>query len=408
MYSLFLIVLYASWVLLCIVFIKIVFFVGFSASHHIKHRRLHPRTLTDSPLVSVIIPSYNEGPTLNNCVDSLLTQTYQNIEIIIVNDGSTDNTRNIARRLARRHPQIRVRNKKNGGKASALNFGIAKAKGSIVISIDADSMFLPDTVAQLVLSFQDSDVAAVGGNVKVASRHGLLARQQALEYITGLTIQRQAFSRLGCMQVISGAIGAFRKDALDAIGGYSTDTIVEDMDITIELANRGYRVVYNPSAIAYTEAPGNLRDFLKQRYRWTYGSFQVLAKHRQYLWRSGYMGYIGMPYFMIFPWVEVGVSLMFFLLLSRAIVTGHMSDLLVMCALMGAVQTILVMYALVMDREDKRLGLLTIIDSFLYYHLISFTTLRAGINYLRKKEATWNKLKRYGRNVMPMEPVTGK
>lgn len=403
--SLFLIILYVSWSLLGVVFIKIIFFVGLSTRHHVRHRRNHRLRLVKNPLVSIIVPSYNEGPTLLNCINSLLAQSYKHAEIIIVNDGSTDNTLQVADRLARRYRNIRVIDKPNGGKASALNAGIAVAYGPIVVCIDADSMFLADTVTQLVLSFQDPEVAAVGGNVKVASRRGLLARQQALEYITGLTLQRRAFSHLGCMQVISGAIGAFRKDALIAVGGYAYDTIVEDMDITIELANQGYKVIYNPAAVAFTEAPGNLRDFLKQRYRWTYGSFQVLSKHRQHLFRPNYMGYIGMPYFLVFPWVEVMVSALFFVTLFRAVTSGHVLDLVIMCALMLTVQASLIMYALAMDKEDKRLGVLAIIDSFFYYHLISFTTLRAGFNYLRRKEAKWDKLQRYGRNVLPMQPA---
>lgn len=405
MYTLFLIFLYVSWALLLVILLKIIFFVTLSSRHHLRHRRKYSFRLQRNPLVSVIVPSYNEGLTLTNCINSLVAQTYRHVEIVIVNDGSTDNTLQVANRLARRYRNVQVVDKPQQGKASTLNAGIAAAYGSIVVCIDADSMFLPDTVTQLVLSFQDPEVAAVGGNVKVAGRRGLLARQQALEYITGLTLQRRAFSYLGCMQVISGAIGAFRKDALLAVGCYATDTVVEDMDMTIELSNHGYKIIYNPLAVAYTEAPGNLRDFLKQRYRWTYGSFQVLSKHRQQLWRPTYMGYIGMPYFLIFPWVEVFISALFFVTLARAIMTGHVSDLLIMCSLMLAVQTVLIMYALAVDKEDKKLGALALIDSFFYYHLISFTTLRAGINYMRKKEAKWHKLQRYGRNVMPLTPA---
>jgi poly-beta-1,6 N-acetyl-D-glucosamine synthase len=405
LYSVFDVILVVSLALLAVVFVKILFFVSLSARHHARHRQLHPVKLKQNPLVSILVPSYNEGLTLYNCIDSLLRQTYRNSEIVIINDGSTDNTLEIARKIAKKYAKVRVIDKPNGGKASALNAGITQANGEIVVSIDADSMFMRNTVEQLVLSFHDPKVAAVGGNVKVANRGNVLARQQALEYITGLTLQRSAFSHLGCMQVISGAIGAFRRDALLAVGGYAYDTIVEDMDVTIELANHGYKVAYNPEAIAYTEAPETLHDFLKQRYRWTYGSFQVLTKHRQRIWHPSSMGYLGMPYFMIFPWVEVIISGLFFTTLYFAAFTGHLAGLAVMCTLMLGVQTTLIMYALFVDKEDKKLTLLSIIDSFFYYHLISFTTLRAGINYLRKKEARWNKLQRYGKNVMPLRPT---
>lgn len=392
-----------GWAMLCLLFFKIIFFVSFSSRHYVRHRRRHPSKLTRIPFVSVIVPSYNEGLTLANCINSLAYQTYPRYEVIIVNDGSTDNTLSVARRLAQKYrPFVRIVNKKNGGKASALNRGIARAKGQIVICIDADSMFMKDTIEQLVLAFEDPAVAAVGGNVKVANRHKVLSRQQALEYITGLTLQRRTFAHLGCMQVISGAIGAFRRDALLAIGGYSSTTIVEDMDTTIELAKRGYKVVYNPRAVAFTEAPENLRDFLKQRYRWTFGGFQVLSKHRDVLWHRGNkrMGYIGLPYFLIFPWFDVLVSMLVLLTLSQIMLTGDFYLLLIylgMCLL----QATLIAYALTMDKEDKKLVLMTITEALVYYHLLSFTTLRAGINFIRKKKTGWDKLERYGKNILP-------
>lgn len=402
--GLFHVVVLISWGLLAVVFLKLTFFVSLSSRHHRHHKRRHAAYLVREPFVSVIIPSYNEHNTLANCVHSLLNQTYLNYEIIIVDDGSTDGTFWVARHFARKHKLVRAFTKNNGGKASALNFGASKARGSIIVAIDADSIFLNDTVEQLVLSFHNPQVAAVGGNVKVANRSNPLARQQALEYITGLTVQRQAFAHLGCMQVISGAIGAFRRDVFDAIGGYSRDTIVEDMDITIELVKRGYKVIYNPQAIAYTEAPESIHAFLRQRYRWTFGSFQVLRKHRKALWHrhTNGMGFIGMPYFLIFPWIEVCVSLLFFVALFKAFLVGGVPDLLIMFALMCAVQATIICYALIMDKEDKRLIALAVIDSVFYYHLISYTTLRAGIDYLRKKKATWNKLERYGRNILPV------
>ncbi|HTE57276.1 MAG TPA: glycosyltransferase family 2 protein [Verrucomicrobiae bacterium] len=404
--GLFTFVSWFSWVILVFVIAKILFFTTLSMKHHTRHKRLHPRALSYTPFVSVIVPSYNEGMTLNNCIESLVAQTYPNFEIVIVNDGSTDDTLQVARRIARQYkPLIRIVTKENGGKATALNRGIARSRGDIIVCIDADSIFLPNTVEQLVLSFHDKDVAAVGGNVKVANNKKLLSRQQSLEYITGLTIQRKAFAHLGCMQVISGAIGAFRREAILGIGGYSTTTIVEDMDTTIELARHHYKVVYNPSAIAYTEAPETLDAFLKQRHRWIYGSFQVLSKHRSTLWKrnTNFMGFIGMPYFLLSPWLDMGITILFVLSLFRAIVTNDLLGFLGMVVVMFSLQVSLIMYALVADKENKKLIALAVIDSFIYYHLISYATLRAGIEYLRGNNATWNKLERYGKNVLPQE-----
>ena len=404
--GLFTFVSWASWVILAFVVAKVIFFTSLSMKHHANHKRMHPRALVHTPFVSVIVPSYNEGVTLNNCIDSLVSQTYPNYEIVIVDDGSTDDTLKVARRLARQHrPLIRIVTKENGGKATALNRGIARSKGDIIVCIDADSIFLPNTIEQLVLSFHDKDVAAVGGNVKVANNKKLLSRQQSLEYIMGLTLQRKAFAHLGCMQVISGAIGAFRREAIVGIGGYSTNTIVEDMDTTIELARQHYKVVYNPSAIAYTEAPESMEAFMKQRKRWIYGSFQVIAKHKDILFKrnTNFMGFIGMPYFLVSPFLDIIITVLFALTLARAIVVDNVNDFFIMVTIMFLLQVTLIMYALAADKENKKLIALAIIDSFIYCHILSWATLGAGVQYLRGRKMSWNKLERYGKNIVPQE-----
>lgn len=334
-----------------------------------------------------------------------MRQDYKNYEIIIVNDGSTDKTHRVAKAIKTEHPErIKYFKKQNGGKARALNYGIARSSGEIVVSMDADSIFQRNTVRKLVLSFYDKDVVAVGGNVKVANRDNFLTKHETVEYITGLNIQRRSFAMLGCMQVISGAIGAFRKDSLLAAGGYSADTIVEDMDITISLQTNGGKVVYNGNAIAFTEAPDSISNFLKQRYRWTFGGFQVLRKHRYMLFNPSYknLGMIGLPYFMIFPWLDVSITCIFGIALFSVIMFGHFIDLLIFYFLMCLVQGVLISYSLRIDGEDKKLALVAGIDSLWYNHMISFVTVKAGFNYLRKVEAGWNKFERLGKNYLPI------
>lgn len=401
-----------SVVLLVMVLARVGIFITFSLLHHHRHRRHHPKELSNNPLVSILIPAYNEGLTLENCVVSLFQQDYTNYEIIIINDGSTDDTEKIAWKLHDRyeHYKIRVYSQPNGGKASALNLGIAKAKGQIIISMDADSMFLPDAIRQLVLSFHDPEVAAVGGNVRVANGGKLLPMHQAIEYITGLAIQRCAFAYMGCMQVISGAIGAFRTDALREVGGYSKDTIVEDMDITVTLARKGYRVIYNRHAIAYTEAPESLRAFMKQRYRWVYGGFQVAAKHRDLFMKRHYrrMGTVGIPYFMIFPWVDVVVSAILLYGYGAVIAGGNPQGLIEFYLALTTLQISLMLYALVIDKQSKWLSLLAFIYGLFYSFVISYVTVKAGVNYLRGRGPSWNKLQRYGKNSLPqpfMQPT---
>ncbi|HSW99058.1 MAG TPA: glycosyltransferase family 2 protein [Candidatus Saccharimonadales bacterium] len=386
------------------VLLRVGLFVTFSILHHRRHSRRHPKELSAKPLVSVIVPAYNEGPTLENCIRSLFKQTYTKFEVIIVNDGSTDDTEQIAWRLRDKYGEkIRVYSQPNGGKASALNLGVDKAAGEVVVCMDADSMFLKDAVRQLVLSLHDPEVAAVGGNVRVANQRRLLGMHQAIEYITGLAIQRCAFAHIGCMQVISGAIGAFRKDALKEVGGYSKDTIVEDMDVTITLARAGYKIAYNKHAVAYTEAPESLRAFIKQRYRWVYGGFQVAAKHQDLFLKrhNRRMGTIGIPYFMIFPWVDVVVSAILLYGYAAVAMGGNPRGLIEFYIPLTAMQIALMLYALYLDKQSKWLSLLAFVYGLFYSFVISYVTVKAGINYLRGRGPTWNKLQRYGKNALP-------
>lgn len=403
------VVVVISVVLLIVVLGKLLIFVSLASRHHRHYRRHSPRRVKGlPPLVSIIVPAHNEALTLENCVKSLQYQAYRHCEIIIVNNNSSDETKAIATRLCEAFRYIRLVNEPRQGKAYALNAGIAAAWGSVIVCVDADSMLRPNAVEQLVLSMADPEVAAVGGNVRVANRKHAFGKQQAVEYITGLTLQRRSFAHLKCMQVISGAIGAFRKQDLLEVGGYSTDTVVEDMDITITLARHGKKVVFNPNAIAYTEAPETIGDFLKQRYRWTYGGLQVVAKHRDLLFRRSAraIGLVGMPCFIIFPWVDAFISLFLIAGIFRALLTGDGLGMLAFFLFMCCLQMLTVLYALYLDKESKRLLLVASLDNLFYNHLISFITLKAGLNFIlrRRKSVAWDKLRRYGKNQMP-EPV---
>jgi poly-beta-1,6 N-acetyl-D-glucosamine synthase len=398
-----------SYALLGLLFIKVAFFLCTSHKHHKKQLRfIKNYKHSHKKFVSVIVPSYNEELTLANCIASLLKQDYEDYEIIIVDDGSKDKTYVIAQELCSLAPsKIRALTKVNGGKASALNYGINKAQGEIVVCIDADSIFVPNTISELVKPFNDEKVSAVGGNVRVANRKTILNRSQAMEYISGLTLQRRGMAHLNCMPVISGAIGAFRKDKLIEVGCYSSDTIVEDMDITIAIQKAGGKVEYTGHALAYTEAPEELSDFLKQRYRWTFGGFQVLKKYRKMMFsrKYGTLGLIGLPYFLIFPWVDVLISLLLMLSIIRLAFTGNLVNFLSFYFGMTMLQVILLTYSLIMDKEDKRLASVAILDSLWYNHLMSYTTIKAGINYLRGVNASWNKLTRLGKNYLNEQSV---
>ena len=221
--------------------------------------------------VSIIVPGYNEEITAPKTVENLLRSDYPNMEIVFVDDGSNDNTFKNIEALYGNHPKVKVLTKPNGGKASALNYGIGFASGDILVCIDADTVLNPDAVSRMVAYFDDPEVAAVAGNVKVGNRKNLLTRWQSIEYITSQNFDRRAYDALNAIMVVPGAIGTFRRDAVQKVGLFTTDTLAEDCDLTLRLLNAGYRVRTCNEALAFTEVPETLHMLLKQRFRWTFG-----------------------------------------------------------------------------------------------------------------------------------------
>lgn len=255
-----------------------------------RHRRIKRPSGTVTEPVSVIIPAYNEEAGIEAAVRSILASDHP-VEVIVVDDGSTDRTADIVEELAL--PGVRLIRKQNGGKPSALNAGIAAATHDLVVMVDGDTVFETDTVRTLVQPFSDPTVGAVSGNAKVFNRGGLLGKWQHIEYVIGFNLDRRLFDVAECMPTVPGAIGGFRCSALTAVGGVSSDTLAEDTDLTMALCRDGWRVVYEERAIAWTEAPATVGALWKQRYRWSYGTFQAMWKHRGALVQSGQAGKLG-------------------------------------------------------------------------------------------------------------------
>jgi cellulose synthase/poly-beta-1,6-N-acetylglucosamine synthase-like glycosyltransferase/peptidoglycan/xylan/chitin deacetylase (PgdA/CDA1 family) len=260
------------------------------------HVRRVRRRLAHEPLrflgpVSVVVPAYNEAANIAATVRSLLAGDYPNVDVIVVDDGSTDGTADIVERL--RLPGVYVIRQPNAGKPTALNTGIAHARSDILVLVDGDTVFEPDAVGRLVQPLHAPDVGAVAGNTKVANRRGLLGRWQHLEYVIGFNLDRRMFDVARCMPTVPGAIGAFRRAAIVDVGGVSSQTLAEDTDLTMALIRAGWRVVYAPDAVAWTEAPASLRQLWRQRYRWCYGTMQATWKHRRALVQPGAAGRLG-------------------------------------------------------------------------------------------------------------------
>lgn len=242
-----------------------------------------PKPLTEYPLVSVIIPCYNEEKVVRKAVQSAMKLTYPNYEIIIVDDGSKDGTLDIATELIRRG-KVRVIHQLNAGKAMALNRGIEEALGEYFLCMDADSLLSPGAI-ELGLSYLhgNPNLAAVAGSVEIGNVNNAITSFQKLEYITGLNLFKVAQSFLGMVTVIPGPIGIFRKSVVQSVGGYRSSTYAEDCELTLRMLLAGYGTVYIPGMIAVTEAPEDITSLVAQRYRWSRGIVQAIRENIRWL-----------------------------------------------------------------------------------------------------------------------------
>jgi cellulose synthase/poly-beta-1,6-N-acetylglucosamine synthase-like glycosyltransferase/peptidoglycan/xylan/chitin deacetylase (PgdA/CDA1 family) len=271
------------------------------------------------PKVAVLIPAFNEEKVIERTVRSVLDSNYPNLHVIVIDDGSRDRTLDVARHafaLEEAEGRVLILTKPNAGKAEALNYGLQHLTDEeIFVGIDADTIIANDAISLLVPHFRNEKVAAIAGNAKVGNRVNLWTRWQALEYVTSQNFERRALNTMGAVSVVPGAIGAWRVSAVREAGGYHTDTVAEDADLTMALLRRGYRVEYEDRALAYTEAPTNAKGLMRQRFRWSFGILQSVYKHRAVFARKGALGWVALPNILIFqillPLVSPFIDIMF-------------------------------------------------------------------------------------------------
>ena len=281
---------------------RLIFLALLSAWELRREAREIPPPPADGSLVSVIIPAYNEEKVIVRTVEWILESDHRNLEIIIVNDGSQDQTAQVVAKSFGTDARITLLNIANGGKANALNVGLKSSHGDIVVALDADTHFNSNTISRLVRWFADPEIGAVAGNAKVGNRVNMVTRWQALEYIVAQNLERRALAALDTLTVVPGAVGAWRRSALTEVGGFPADTLAEDQDLTVGLQTFGYRVLFDSSAIAWTEAPATFRALAKQRFRWSYGTLQCLWKYRDLTFNRHYgaLGMVALPQVWLF------------------------------------------------------------------------------------------------------------
>jgi peptidoglycan-N-acetylglucosamine deacetylase len=271
-----------------------------------------------NPRVAVLIPSYNEEKVIVRTIRSVLNSDYAHIRVIVIDDGSSDATADVAREayaaeIAAGH--VTVLEKPNGGKAAALNFALNFVEEEFYVGIDADTVIAADAISKLIPHFEDARIGAVAGNAKVGNRVNLWTRWQALEYITSQNFERRALNLFNVVTVVPGAIGAWRTAAVKKAGGYPENTVAEDADLTMSLLEQGLRVTYEDRALAFTEAPINAQGLMRQRFRWSFGTLQAVWKHRAAFTKNAAMGFFALPNILIFqmllPLVSPFIDIMF-------------------------------------------------------------------------------------------------
>lgn len=373
-----------------------------------QHRQSKQQLRVTKPesvdLVSVIVPAYNEEINAIRTVRSLLASDYPALEILFVDDGSTDNTYERVRAAFASEPRVRVLTKPNGGKASALNFGIARARGTILVCIDADTILLPNAIRCLVAPFADTGLGAVAGNVQVGNAHNALTRFQSIEYVTSQNVDRRAYAVLNCITVVPGAIGAFRRDVVRQVGGFTTDTLAEDCDLTIRILRAGYRVTTANEAIAITEAPETLPMLFKQRVRWCYGIMQTVWKHRDLLFRpgSGALGWLALPSLVVFQFGFPLLTLVAEAQLVLSWLLGTWSHVLIysLVFLVLDIAVAIIAYSLDVSHQTRHRwsALWWLVPQRLVWRYLLFAVLlQAYLNAIRGEFASWGILKRTGR-----------
>ena len=362
-----------------------------------KNKESQVPTTPNTPIVSIIIPAYNEEKVIADTIESTLEITYPKKDIIVVDDGSEDNTLQIAKRYE--DEGVKVLHKENGGKATALNYALTFTKGEIVAVLDADTLASRNSLTEIVKIFEnEKDIAAVAGNIKVRNKVNWITWCQALEYVSAIQIVRRAFDLFGAVTIIPGALGSFRKSVLMESGAYDKETIVEDFDTTIKILKSGMIVRGTTKSVAYTEASNTLMDFYRQRKRWYRGNLQVVIKHRNALTnpRFGFLQKLAFPYMLIAMTV---LPVTGFLVLGAAILALIEGDYVFVLASFGfftVLQYLITALSVRIDGDNPKLILYAIFFIFGYKQLLDYILLRQAIAQLFKRKTSWTSAKRIG------------
>lgn len=379
----------------------LLFFSMLNLYRHVNKEEKKSIPLEDKPLISILVPCFNEEKVIRASIESLIEQNYPKFEIIVIDDGSSDDTFLMAKSMEFNHgdTRLKVYTKENGGKANALNFGIARARGEFFLAVDADSKLSPDSIDLMVEYFDDEEIAAVAGSVYVTNTDNIWTRLQALEYIQGLNLVRNGQAYFKLVNIIPGPIGMFRKATVEKIGLYKDDTFAEDCDLTLRLIEAGYKIDYEIDAISYTEAPEGLLDLLKQRYRWTRGILQAILKHKRKLFALTPISTTIVLWYMLFEAIFWPIASIFanIFIIWISLASGYGEMLLYWWLIFTILDVSASIYCVSVTKERMKLVLYSIYYRIFFINIINIAKVLASLEELSGIEMTWGKLDRKGK-----------
>jgi cellulose synthase/poly-beta-1,6-N-acetylglucosamine synthase-like glycosyltransferase/spore germination protein YaaH/peptidoglycan/xylan/chitin deacetylase (PgdA/CDA1 family) len=381
---------YLFWAAIGLTLLRTVLYAVLGTTQKLRssRRRFDPEFY---PPVSVIIAAHNEAKVIANTVNAALASDYPDFEIIVTDDGSTDSTLKVLNAEFLMEPRVRILTHENRGKAASLNRMVEETQHEILVALDADTLFLPDTIGKLVRHFSDSRVAAVSGNARVGNRMNWITRFQSIEYVCGFNLDRRALDLLNAVTVVPGAVGAWRKSSIIEAGGYPNDTVAEDADLTLAIRRKGYLIRYEDRAIAFTEAPETVPALVSQRLRWAFGTLQSAWKHRDTTLRAGYgsMGFVTMPSIWLNNFLLATISPLAEVALFVALATGQLRAVALYYTAFLAAEFVSALLAYILEAENPALLVWLPFQRLLYPHLMLYVVSKSILFALGGRALSW-------------------
>ena len=396
-------------ILLMPLLVTYVFQLACSPFYWIKCRMQKPRMEDQAPSVSVLIPAWNEEVGIVKTIASVLNTKYPRLQIVVINDGSTDCTHDRVSkfiadydRIEQTGPVIKYLDLPNGGKARAMNLALTHAEGDIVITIDADSVMAPDTIANMVKHFDDPSVGGVAGNVIVGNRKKPIEWMQQMEYLYGFFFKRSD-SLFNSVYIIGGAAAAYRRSVLLEMGGFDHSIITEDIEMSTRILSHGYKTRYACDAVVYTEGPSDLKGLCSQRLRWKYGRIITFIKHRKLFFslrrsHNPYLTFVVLPIAVYAELLRLAAPVMIGVFFTYTIITSDYMPLAFVITLPTAVVCIQVVTDPKVRFHRNLLWLAPV--AWLLFYAVDMVEFQALIRSLRRlatgKDLKWQKWVRVG------------